>query len=132
MSERFSHILLAEDDEDDVELFQSALLDACPDVKLTVANNGVELLNVLPVLPKPNLIVLDVNMPKKSGKECLLEIRKMKKFDDVPVVILSTSSYKEDIDFCLSNGADNYLQKPPCVEDMKKIVEMLCAEATGN
>ncbi|MGI8635688.1 MAG: response regulator [Segetibacter sp.] len=132
MSERFSHILLAEDDEDDVDLFQSALLEVCPGVKLTVAINGVELLKALPALPGPNVIVLDLNMPMKSGKECLLEIRKIKKFDNVPVIILSTSGYKGDIDFCLSNGADKYLQKPASVEHMKRIAEMLCVEAMGN
>ena len=66
-------------------------------------------------------------MPCKSGKECLEEIRAKDEFNDVPVVILSTSSHKADIDYCLKNGANDYLVKPASFKGMKTIVENICS-----
>lgn len=132
MQTKYAHILLADDDPDDVELFQSALAESCPAVKLTVAQNGVELMSMLRSLPKPNVIVLDLNMPMKSGKECLVDIRKMKEYDDIPVIILSTSNNKSEKNFCMINGADNYFVKPPSFEHMKKIAEVMCLQVAGE
>jgi len=65
-------------------------------------------------------------MPGKSGNECLEEIRCQSKFDDVPIVILSTSNRKSEIDFCLNNGADHFFVKPHHFDGLKNIVEDLC------
>lgn len=132
MHQKFAHFLLADDDPDDVELFEYALGEVCPWVQLSVAKDGVELIGMLDKIPTPNIIVLDLNMPLLSGKECLVKIRKMPRFDNVPVVILSTSHHKRDVDFCLTNGANNYLVKPPSFEHMKSLAEMMCAEATES
>lgn len=126
MNAPFKHVVLAEDDAEDVELFQFALEEVCSDVELSVAGNGIELLHLLEKIPVPDVIVLDINMPIKSGKECLAEIRSKKIFDKVPVIIMSTSNSQHDIDYCLANGADKYLIKPADLTELKKMVENIC------
>ncbi|MDB5193343.1 MAG: response regulator receiver protein [Segetibacter sp.] len=126
MTSLYKHILIADDDEDDVELFQSALDEICPELKVSVASDGAKLIRLLDILQRPDAILLDLNMPYKSGKECLREIRKKDGYNDIPIVILSTSSSKADIDYCLTNGANQYIVKPNSVEGMKNIVRNLC------
>ena len=120
------HILLADDDQDDILLFETAAQEACPDLELTVADNGLQLISLLDEINTPDAIFLDLNMPFKSGKECLKEIRSKHQFDNVPVIILSTSNHKSDIDYCLSKGANHYFTKPNSYKGLKEIVVDLC------
>jgi CheY-like chemotaxis protein len=129
MLNQIKNILLADDDLDDIEVFQIAVNEGCADLKLTVATDGIKLMKMLTTMPKPDAIFLDLNMPYKSGKDCLLEIRKNTEYDSVAVIILSTSSQKAEIDFCLKHGANNYLVKPSTYQGIKNIVAMVC---TGN
>ena len=92
MTSLFKHILIADDDQDDIELFQDAVNEICPDLKLTIATDSEKLINLLSKIPKPGAIVLDLNMPLKSGKGCLKEIRNNYEFKDVSVVILESIS----------------------------------------
>jgi CheY-like chemotaxis protein len=126
MQNPIKRIVIADDDEEDVEMFQSAVNETCPDLELTVANDGAHLINILNKIPRPDAILLDLNMPLKTGKECLVEIRTKDEFKDVPIVILSTSDHKADIDYCLKNGANDYIVKPQSFEGMKNIVINLC------
>jgi len=107
-------ILYADDDKDDRELFQQALKDAHTDAKLTTVEDGDKLMKYLAQVDgqHPDIIFLDINMPCKNGKECLKEIRSKKELDEVPIVMFSTSSYKEDIDETFANGANLYVSKP--------------------
>ncbi len=107
------------------------ILLVCPDLKLSVALNGEDLIKLLKKVERPDAIVLDLNMPCKDGKQCLLEIRDNAHFNDVPVVILSTSSSRLGIDYSLINGANNYIIKPQSFEGMKSIVESLCNRQLG-
>ncbi len=107
------HILLAEDDEDDSQFFEEALnsIENCP--TLIRARDGVELTGLLNSMTSlPNLIFLDLNMPRKNGAQCLLEIREQQELLNVPVVVLSTSSNKDIIDTMYQSGANLYIQKP--------------------
>jgi CheY-like chemotaxis protein len=124
----FKNLVIADDDLDDIQLFMDAVVETCPDINLTVATGGMELLNILQEIPKPDIILLDLNMPCKSGKECLVEIRAKDDFKEVLVVILSTSSQSADIDFCLKKGANHYFVKPQSFEGMKSIVAKICTE----
>ena len=117
---------MAADDQDDIDLFQSAVDDTCDHLSLTIAMDGTKLMKLLGKNPAPHAIFLDLNMLGKSGKDCLEEIRSNERFDDVPVVILSTSNGKKEIDFCLNNGADHYFVKPPTFEGLKNIINELC------
>ena len=70
----------------------------------------------------PDYIFLDLNMAYTSGKECLKEIRTKEQFKEIPILILSTSSYEKDIQYCLSRGANNYYVKPNTFSELKNIV----------
>ncbi|MEO7047617.1 MAG: response regulator [Ferruginibacter sp.] len=120
------HILIADDDQDDILLFENALEETCPDLKLTSANNGQTLLNLLKKISTPDAILLDLNMPKKNGKECLVEIRSNKEFNHVPIIILTTSANEADKAYCLSRGANQYYVKPSSFQGLKSIVQSIC------
>lgn len=133
MSSQIKHIALADDDDEDVEIFQLALNEVFPDIKLDVARNGEELMQLLDIIPLPDLIILDINMPFKSGIQCLQNLRLRKKFDEVPIAILSTSNSQEDIKYCLSKGAAKYFTKPANYAGMKKMIVEICSPGTyGN
>jgi CheY-like chemotaxis protein len=119
------HILVADDDADDVEMFQSAVDEICPNLQVTVATDGVKLITLLNKISTPDAIFLDLNMPLKTGKECLKEIRKENKYNSTTIVILSTSGHNADIDYCLVNGANHYFVKPRSYVDLKTIVQKL-------
>lgn len=121
------NIVIADDDADDVEMFQSAIDETCPDIELSVATDGAKLIKLLEKMPTPDAIFLDLNMPNKSGKECLEEIRANDDFDDVPIVILSTSNQQDEIKFCLNNGANHYFVKPNSYSGLKNIIESICS-----
>ena len=87
---KLNHIFLAEDDADDRMLFEDALKELSIPTQLTLANDNLELMSKLEILtthPPPQVIFLDLNMPRKNGFECLTEIRQTSKLKDIPVVI---------------------------------------------
>lgn len=117
------HILLADDDEDDRLFFSTALSEMVFDCKLTFAHNGVELLDILEFAEElPDIIFLDMNMPKKSGLESLREIRSNRRYDTICIVIYSTFDTDEQVDKVLAEGANIYFNKP---SDMEKIKDMI-------
>jgi DNA-binding NarL/FixJ family response regulator len=83
------------------------------DINISVAKNGLELMSLLESEKQhPDFIFLDLNMPIKTGFECLKEIRSSEKWKSVKIVILSTSSHREQINEVYKMGTDLYLQKP--------------------
>ena len=70
----------------------------------------------------PNILFLDINMPKKNGVECLLEIKKNERFRDIAIAIYSTSSSEEHIEETFVNGANIYIKKPNDFQTLKKIL----------
>ena len=119
------HIIIADDDSDDVELFQDMANNHCPDLKITIAENGMELLILLQTIPTPDAILLDINMPLKDGHQCLNEIRSNVHFNNIPVIMLSTSNNENEIKSLLS-GADYYFVKPVTYDGLKEIVNAVC------
>ena len=106
-------IFLAEDDIDDIEFFTNIISEISPDINISVAKNGLELMSLLESEKQhPDFIFLDLNMPIKTGFECLKEIRSSEKWKSVKIVILSTSSHREQINEVYKMGTDLYLQKP--------------------
>jgi CheY-like chemotaxis protein len=123
------HILLADDDEDDTSLFQEALGQVPTDTRLDVAENGMELMNILKGLTaKPDLIFLDMNMPVKNGLECLTEIRNSQSYKDIPVVILSTSIADYLLQSAYQAGANLYIQKPNSFSGLIDIINKCLSE----
>jgi CheY-like chemotaxis protein len=121
-------VLLADDDDDDTMLFVEATEQLSSKVNVMLANDGQELLNMLHSSPKPDVIFLDLNMPKKSGLECLTAIRSDSNLDNTPVVIYSTSQSRKDIDVCFNGGASHYIIKPYDFEDIIFILKKLFEE----
>jgi len=124
MNTEFINICLADDDEDDRLFFTDAFDELKINTKVSTFNDGVALMNYLnnedSVLP--NVLFLDLNMPKKNGVECLLEIKKNEKLSDIAIAIYSTSSSEEHIEETFINGANIYIKKPNDFEDLKKIL----------
>ena len=124
------NILLADDDTDDRSFFEKAL-EAIPIVTtLTTVTNGEELMDYLAHNSEnlPDLLFLDLSMPRKTGYECLIEIKESEKFEKLPVIMFSTS-FTRGIDFerNLMNtlsmmGAENYIRKPGDFEKLKQVI----------
>jgi CheY-like chemotaxis protein len=125
MNNPLLNVILTDDDEDDRMFFSEALEEICIQTKLMLFNNGQELMNylLLPDSVLPNLIFLDLNMPKKNGIQCLCEIRNNIKLKDVFIAIYSTSSSEKDIEDSFSNGANIYLNKPNSFGKLREMVE---------
>jgi len=108
-----SYILLADDDKDDRFLFREALREVRNDIHLLTAEHGKALMEMLfHATILPDLILLDINMPFKNGKECLIEIKNDRILSEIPVIMYSTSSNPRDIEDTYRAGANLYIEKP--------------------
>lgn len=116
-------VLLTDDDADDLMLFEEAIREIPLSVQLLSVDNGFELLRLLDSNYLPNFIFLDVNMPGKSGKECLREIKSNPQLHDISVIMYSTSNNRDDIDTCYTRGADLYVIKPSLFTDIVKMLQ---------
>ena len=116
-------VLLTDDDADDLMLFEEAIREIPLSVQLLSVDNGFELLRLLVSNYLPNFIFLDVNMPGKSGKECLREIKSNPQLHDISVIMYSTSNNRDDIDTCYTRGADLYVIKPSLFTDIVKMLQ---------
>jgi len=115
----------ADDDEDDRMLFLDAVSELDLEIKLKQAHNGQQLLYSLHQAASeiPELLFLDINMPGKNGLECLKEIRNAGgTFNDLKVIMLSTSSSKYSIDASYELSADFYAVKPGTYKELKKLL----------
>lgn len=117
-------ILLADDDEDDRLLFIDAIEEVKVRTVVSIVNDGVELMEYLNSTDAilPDLIFLDLNMPRKGGIECLEEIRNNKKFKEISIAIYSTSASQNDIEDTFVKGANIYITKPNDFEVLKNIL----------
>jgi len=107
-------VLLVEDSEEDVNLMIETLKVSDFTINLRVAQDGEEAMLYLKDLQRqmPDLVILDLNMPRKNGREVLLEMKKDPRLKVIPVVILTTSRSKEDISYCYQNYSNCYICKP--------------------
>lgn len=126
------HILLIEDDADDVELLQDALANNNVAHTMRVINDGGKVSGYLAENSEiPDIIVMDLNLPKVHGKDILKEIKLNTKYNKVPVVILTTSSSPDDKKYTLGLGAKDYLIKPTTSKglyDVTSVIAKIAAE----
>lgn len=126
-------ILLVEDDPDDVELFREALNDNKVSHSIDVIMQGDE---VIPHLEQssslPEIILLDLNLPKVHGKEILRVLKSGNTYKDIPVVILTTSSTKSDVDYCLMIGAEKFITKPTNTDGFDQLVTSILEIASAR
>lgn len=126
-------VLLAEDDEDHFLLAKDALIETQVSLELRWVRDGEELMDYLlrrgayaaeAAGPRPHLILLDLNMPRKDGREALSEIKANAGLRTIPVVVLTTSRNEEDIQYTYSLGG-SFIRKPVRFEEIVKVLRNL-------
>ncbi|MBJ7882108.1 response regulator [Gelidibacter salicanalis] len=124
MQEDYTYVVLADDDEDDRLFFVEAFEELKIQTRVDIYKDGVALMDALNVPDSvlPNILFLDLNMPKKSGLECLIEIKSNNRFKDIAIAIYSTSASEEDIENTFVQGANIYIKKPSDFKILKKIL----------
>ncbi len=127
-------ILMAEDDQDDQLLTEEALEENDMPTSLYIVENGEELMDYLNQVapynddakfPRPNLILLDLNMPKKDGREALKEIKADPKLRQIPIVALTTSQAEDDIYRSYDLGVSSYITKPVTFGALVTVMQVL-------
>lgn len=124
-------ILIAEDDADDRYLIGTAFTEKGYSEKIEFVENGVELLsyleNILVTNPDeknlPCVILLDLNMPKKDGREALKELKQHPTFKKIPVIVFTTTKNEIEIKRCYELGANSYVVKPLTFDELLMVVE---------
>jgi CheY-like chemotaxis protein len=117
-------ILLADDDEADRLLFKEAFEELKILSAVSFVHDGEQLLNYLSTTEAlPQLLFLDINMPRKNGLECLIEIKNNPALKDILIAIYSTSSSENDIEEAFLSGANVYIHKPNDFNTLKKVLE---------
>ena len=126
-------ILLADDQENDRILFVDALNELKTKSIIHTVNDGEELMEYLtnPDNSLPQLLFLDLNMPRKNGIECLKEIRANNKLHDIAIAIFSTSLAEKDIEETLVSGANVYLNKPTSFDALKQALNKVVVTAAS-
>lgn len=121
-------ILLVDDNEGDILLTREALHEANPETEVTVVRDGSKALeyvfrqNEFEQAARPDLIILDINLPRKNGHEVLKILKSMEEFKIIPIIFLTTSTAKKDILTAYQNGVNCYVVKDFLMEDLSHIV----------
>lgn len=127
-------ILMADDDADDRLLAKDALAECRLNGELHFVENGEELLDYLQrrgkytelaSAPRPSLILLDLNMPRKDGREALREIKSNPELRKIPVIVLTTSNADTDIAQIYDLGANSFISKPVTFDSLVKVMRIL-------
>ena len=121
-------VLCVDDDEDDQMIVSETIQEIDNSIEVVTALNGVEALEILERTKSDNdlpcLIIMDINMPLMDGKQTLVEIRKDRALDGVPVVMFTTSSSQLDFAFCEQYGVD-FIIKPINMQDFHNTIQKL-------
>jgi CheY-like chemotaxis protein len=120
---KYVDLVLADDDLDDRGLFESALKQLNLKTRLTLTHDGEHLINHLNQKePPPDVLFLDLNMPRKNGFECLKELKQSKRLQKIPVIIYSTSIEATAVERLYNDGAFLYIQKPGKFSSLKDVI----------
>ena len=125
------HVLLVEDSPGDVRLTREALNEANPGIKLSVVSDGVEAMSFLHQedghsdAPRPDLILLDLNLPLMDGREVLTKIKEDETLKTIPTIILTTSEAEADISKSYQLQANSYLCKPVQLDRFESLVKSI-------
>lgn len=121
---------IVDDDIDDQDLFIEAVNEVDKSIQCISATDCEEALDLLKnrKIGKPDMIFLDLNMPRLNGKQCLAELKKESHLRDIPVIIYSTSSEKRDIEETTRLGAAHFLTKPNKFEELCKALSFVLSK----
>jgi len=124
-------ILMVEDDPDDIYLISEAIDECQLSVRIFIVEDGEQMLDYLhqrgaytdpKVAPRPDLILLDLNMPRKDGREALVELKQNPDLRSIPVVVLTTSSAERDKTYSYNQGASGFVTKPVTFSGLREAV----------
>ncbi len=124
-------ILMVEHNPHDVELVQKILRDVEVKTNMRIAKDGVEALSFLrregeyANIPRPDLILLELNLPKKDGREVLKQIKSDRSLKSIPVLVLTTSQDKEDVLLAYSLQANSYITKPIDKDQFVRVIKSI-------
>lgn len=124
------NIFLADDDEDDRSIFHDAIKNLFPQANYTTAENGLEMLELLQKAPAdlPDIVFLDINMPKLNGIDCLKRIKSSGTLNVLPVVMLSTSNDPATIKTAFNLGTLYYAVKPATFDEIKALFQKIISQ----
>jgi CheY-like chemotaxis protein len=134
-------VLMADDDDDDCLLVESAFQEIGIPHDLRFVGDGKELLDYLnnegdfadsAKYPRPDLILLDLNMPRIDGREALATIKCDPQLKDIPILILTTSREERDIALTKQAGASSFMSKPEVFEDLTDMLSKFCVAILHN
>ncbi|PBJ14401.1 response regulator [Flavobacterium sp. ACN6] len=134
MNTKHYNLLLADDDEDDCDFFKEALDEIPIETDLAMVHDGVQLMDYLKKIKfkLPDVLFLDLNMPRKNGLECLAEIKNDEKLKELPIIIFSTSLDSEIVNNLYKKGASFYIRKPGDFSKLKRVIENALRSASEN
>jgi chemotaxis family two-component system response regulator Rcp1 len=124
-------LFLVEDNPGDIRLAKEMFKEANLKLNLTVAEDGVQAMEYLkkvcsdPRMPKPELIILDLNLPKKDGREVLAEIKSSEELKRIPVIVLTSSTSAEDVSKAYGEHANCYIAKPVDLDEFARIIKLI-------
>lgn len=128
-------VLLAEDDPGDVLMITDAFAQSEASVQLHVVSDGEQVIDYVygngPAAPRPALILLDLNMPRRTGFEVLAALKADAGFLSIPIVVLTTSSAEEDIERCYALHANAFITKPGDYAGLAEAIRQLTASFLG-
>ena len=125
-------IFLIEDDMDDIELLQESLKDNNVQFTMSVVREGDKVSSYLKECTVlPHVIIMDFNLPKVHGKDILKTIKSFDGFKKIPLLVLTTSTAKDDIDYSYRMGANKYLTKPSSIKGFNETVAAIVELANG-
>ena len=129
-------ILLVENNPSDILLFREAFSETSYRVQVDAGNGGEELMIILSSQTKseaqPNLIILDLNMPKENGQEVLVKLKDNPETRNIPVIIFTTSEAMSDVKACYGTYANGYIVKPMDYKKYVQIVQVVGAYWIGT
>ncbi|WP_336515081.1 response regulator [Pollutibacter soli] len=125
-STRPTHLLLADDDNDDYEIFKVVVNDIPVATILSRVEDGEKLMEFLKN-EVPDILFLDIGMPCKDGRTCIKQLRADSRYDFLPIIVYTSFVQKNEIEYFFRQGANLYLEKPIFYEDLKQLLEEILA-----
>ncbi len=130
-SARPIELFLVEDNPGDIRLAKEMFKEIKLKLNLTVAEDGVQAMDYLKKvcsdsrMPRPDLIILDLNLPKKDGREVLAEIKTSEELKRIPVIVLTSSTSAEDVNNAYGEHANCYVAKPVDLDEFARIIKII-------
>lgn len=118
-------VLCIDDDPEDTDFFCEAMKEVSPDSRCLIANDGLTALKLLRSEDRPDVIFLDINMPRMSGRELLIQIKKNYKWSQLPIIIYSTTILPRDADSYKMLGAQDVLKKHVKFTDLCNALQVI-------